>query len=197
MAMAEGSGINKRTIYKIIAVGVIVIILLWTVLAYNGLVAKNQNVNDKVSEIKNRYTTKVLVLGELLPQVEQYKQFEASTLTNITKLRSQWNDAVANGSSTSQLVDISSQLDTNFVSVRATYEAYPTLFSGTLVSQYMGEIVNQEESLSYSRSQYNTAVRDYNTAIRSFPNSLLAGSFGFNDATYWRTGINDGTALNL
>ena len=52
--MAEGSGINKRTIYKIIAVGVIVIILLWTVLAYNGIVGKDQNVNSKLSEIKNR-----------------------------------------------------------------------------------------------------------------------------------------------
>ncbi len=50
-----------------------------------------------------------------------------------------------------------------------------------MFSQYMGEIVNQEEQLSYSRTNYNTAVRDYNTAIKSFPNNLLAGSFGFGD----------------
>jgi LemA protein len=61
----------------------------------------------------------------------------------------------------------------------------------------MGEIVNQEEQLSYSRSNYNTAVRDYNTAINPFPNSLMAGSFGSNEKTYWGTGIDDGTALNL
>jgi LemA protein len=194
--MAEGLGINKRTITMIIAVGVVVIILLWTVLAYNGMVGKDQNVNNRVSEIKNRYTTKVNVLGQLLPQVQQYQQFESSTLSNITKLRSQWSDAVANGSSTSQLIDISSQIDTNFVNVRATYEAYPTLFSGTLVQQYMGEIVNQEESLSYSRSQYNNAVRDYNTAIKSFPNIILSGTFGFNERPYWGTEMSDGQILN-
>ena len=61
----------------------------------------------------------------------------------------------------------------------------------------MGEIVNQEEQLSYSRTNYNTAVWDYNTEITSLPNSLLAVTFGFNDKTYLGTGINDGTALNL
>ena len=179
-----GSGIDKRTVYRILAVGMIVVVLLWVMLAYNGIVGKDQNVNDQVSEIKNRYTTKASILGELLPQVLQYQQFEQSTLSNITKLRAQWSDAVANGSSTSQLIDISSQIDTNFVNVRATYEAYPTLFSGTLVANYMGEIVNQEESLSYSRSQYNGAVRDYNTAIKSFPSNLLSGGFGFNERSY-------------
>ena len=192
-----GSGIDKRTVYRILAVGMIVVVLLWVMLAYNGIVGKDQNVNDQVSEIKNRYTTKVSILGELLPQVLQYQQFEQSTLSNITKLRAQWSDAVANGSSTSQLIDISSQIDTNFVNVRATYEAYPTLFSGTLVANYMGEIVNQEESLSYSRSQYNGAVRDYNTAIKSFPSNLLSGGFGFNERSYWGTELPDGQVLNL
>jgi LemA protein len=195
--MAEGSGINKRTIYKIIAVGVIVIILLWTVLAYNGMVAKNQNVNDKLSEIKNRYTVKLNVLPELVSTLRNYTDYESGLLTNITSLRTQWMNEANSGAPVANLSNTSERLDAQLNKIVLTWENYPDLKADSLFSQYMGEVVNQNEQLSYSRTNYNTAVRDYNTAIRSFPNSLLAGTFGFNDATYWGTGINDGTALNL
>ena len=195
--MAEGSGINKRTIYKIVAVGVIVIILLWTVLAYNGMIGKDQNASSKLSEIKNRYTVKLNVLPAMLSTLQNYTVYESSLLTNITALRSQWMNESNNGASAGQLSNTSEKLDTQLNRIVLTWENYPTLKADTLFSQYMGEIVNQEEQLSYSRSNYNTAVRDYNTAIKSFPNNLLAGTFGFNERAYWGTGINDGTALNL
>lgn len=195
--MAEGSGINRRTIYKIIAVGMIVIILLWTVLAYNGLVGKDQNVNSKLSEIKNRYTVKLNVLPAMLSTLNNYTIYESSLLTNITALRSQWMADSNGGASAANLSNTSEKLDQQLNQIVLTWENYPTLKADTLFTRYMGEIVNQEEQLSYSRTNYNTAVRDYNTAIKSFPNSLLSGTFGFNDKSYWGTGINDGTALNL
>ena len=195
--MAEGSGINKRTIYKIVAVGVIVIILLWTVLAYNGMVGKDQNTNAKLSEIKNRYTVKLNVLPELLSTLHNYTDYESSLLTNITALRSQWMNESNSGASASQLSNTSEKLDAQLNKIVLTWENYPDLKADALFSQYMGEVVNQNEQLSYSRTNYNTAVRDYNTAIKSFPNNLLAGTFGFNEKTYWGTGIDDNTALNL
>jgi LemA protein len=195
--MAEGLGINRRTIYMIIAVGVIVIILLWTVLAYNGIVGKDQNVNAKLSEIKNRYTVKLNVLPNMLATLNNYTIYESSLLTNITALRSQWMSETNSGAPVSNLSNTSEQLDRQLSQIVLTWENYPDLKANTLFSQYMGEIVNQEEQLSYSRTGYNNAVRDYNTAIKSFPNNLLAGTFGFGEKTYWGTGINDGTALNL
>ncbi len=68
----------------------IVIILLWTVLAYNGIVGKDQNVNSKLSEIKNRYTVKLNVLPAMLSTLNNYTIYESGLLTNITALRSQW-----------------------------------------------------------------------------------------------------------
>jgi LemA protein len=195
--MAEGSGINKRTIYKIVVVGLIVIILLWTVLAYNGMIGKDQNTSSKLSEIKNRYTVKLNVLPAMLSTLQNYTIYEASLLTNITSLRSQWMNESNSGASAAQLSNTSEQVDSQLSKIVLTWENYPNLKADAIFSQYMGEIVNQEEQLSYSRSNYNNAVRDYNTAIKSFPNNLLAGSFGFNEKSYWGTGINDGTALNL
>ena len=133
----------------------------------------------------------------MLSTLNNYTIYESGLLTNITALRSQWMAESNSGASAANLSNTSEQLDSKLNQIVLTWENYPVLKADTLFSQYMGEIVNQEEQMSYSRTNYNTAVRDYNTAIKSFPNSLLAGTFGFNDKTYWGTGINDGTALNL
>ncbi len=86
---------------------------------------------------------------------------------NITALRSQWMTALNSNASVGNLSEISSKLDANmsrvYVTFVATSEAYPDLFSGTLVAQYMGQVVDVTEQLSYARAQYNGAVRDYNT----------------------------------
>jgi LemA protein len=191
------SVINKRTFAVILVVGMLIVVGLLFILSYNSMVAKSQTVDQNLSQIKNKYVTKVDKLGELLPQVQQYQQFEASTLANITALRSQWMNAIQTNASTSNLTEISSKLDANVSQVILTFEAYPALFSGTLVAQYMGNVVDVNDQLSYARGQYNAAVRDYNTNIKSFPNNMFAGSFGFSERQYWGTDLPDGEVLNL
>jgi|GEM_PF-1934816 len=190
---------DKKVFVAVLVVGILVVTGLLVVLSYNGMVSKSQTVDQDTSEIKNKYTAKVQILGELLPQVRQYQQFEASTLTNITALRSQWMNAINNSASSNDLINISSRLDANTTTLYntfvATAEAYPTLFSGTLVAQYMGEVVDTNQQLSYARTQYNGAVRDYNSYVKSFPNNLLAGSFGYAERPYWGTEF-PGDALN-
>jgi len=181
----------------ILIVGILVVVGLLFIVSYNSMVGKSQTVDQNLSQIKNRYVTKVTILGELLPQVQQYQQFEASTLTNITALRSQWMSAIANNASTEELSNISSRLDANVSRVMVTFEAYPELQSVALMAQYMGQVVDVNEQLSYARGQYNAAVRDYNTNIMSFPNNMFAGSFGFSAKQYWGTDLPDGEVLNL
>ena len=190
---------NKKMFVMVLVFGLFVVTGLLMVLSYNSMVSKSQTVDQDTSEIKNKYTAKVQILGELLPQVRQYQQFEATTLTNITALRSQWMKAINDSAPSSSLINISSRLDANTTKIYntfvATAEAYPTLFSGTLVAQYMGEVVDTNQQLSYARTQYNGAVRDYNSYIKSFPNNLFAGSFGYAERQYWATEF-PGDALN-
>jgi LemA protein len=189
--------INMRTFAVILIVGMLVVVGLLFILSYNSMVAKSQTVDQNLSQIKNKYVTKVDKLGELLPQVQQYQQFEASTLTNITALRSQWMNAIHTNASTSNLTEISSKLDANVSQVIVTFEKYPDLFSGTLVALYMGNVVDVNDQLSYARGQYNAAVRDYNTNIKSFPNNMFASSFGFSERQYWGKDLPNGDVLSL
>ena len=106
-------------------------------------------------------------------------------------------NAVETNASVSNLTEISSKLDANMTRVTLTFEAYPTLFSGTLVAQYMGDVFDLNQQLSYAGGQYNAAVRDYNTNIKSFPNNMFAASFGFSERLYWGTELPDDEVQNL
>jgi LemA protein len=176
---------NKKMIIIAAVIAVVVIMLLWVVFAYNGIVDNEQKVNSAESQIKNRYTTKLSTLSELEPELRGFAVYESSLLTNITSLRSQWTNALATGASTEELANISAGVDNTFATLYAVYENYPDLDYSALVSQYMGEIVDLNEQLSYSRSQYNDAVQEYNSGIKSFPMMMFAGSWGFEEREYW------------
>ncbi|HVO77592.1 MAG TPA: hypothetical protein VMS79_01855, partial [Methanomassiliicoccales archaeon] len=84
---------NKKIFLVVLVVGILLVFGLLVVLSYNGAVTKEQTVNSSLSQIKNRYVTKLNVLSSLLVQENITKVYEASLLTNITELRTRWMDA--------------------------------------------------------------------------------------------------------
>jgi len=181
----------------VLVVGTLLVVGPLAVLSYNGAATKEQTVNSDLSQIKNRYVTKLDILPSLLAQVDSYEVYESSLLTNITELRSRWMDAYNSSASTADLSNLSAHLDQNLTQIVMTWENYPDLHADSVVQQYMAEIVDQNEQLAYSRTQYNGAVQDYNAFIRSFPNNVFTGAFGFSEKAYCGTDISDGDALNL
>lgn len=187
---------NKKVLIVVLVVGLLLVTGVLVALSYNGAVNKEQSVNENLSQIKNRYKTKLDILPALLEQVDGYKLYESSLLTNITELRTQWMTQYNAGASAEALANTSARLDQNLTQIVLTWENYPVLTADAIVSQYMGEVVDQNEQLSYARAQYNGAVRDYNSFIKSFPNNVFAGSFGFTEKPYWGTELPDEGALN-
>jgi len=188
---------NKKVLVVVLVVGLLLITGMLIALSYNGAVSKEQTVNQNLSQIKNRYKTKLDILPTLLVQVDSYKVYESSLLTNITELRTQWMTEYDAGAGTDALANTSAHLDQNLTQIVLTWENYPVLTADAIVSQYMGEVVDQNEQLSYARAQYNAAAQDYNSYIKSFPNNLFAGSFGFTEKPYWGTELPDGETLNV
>lgn len=188
---------NKKVLIVVLVVGLLLVTGLLVALSYNGAVSKEQAVSENLSQIKNRYKTKLDILPELISAVRNYQFYEQNLLTNITMLRSQWMEQFNNSANTETLASTSAHLDNNYSQLVAVIvENYPDIKADSLVSQYMGEVVDQNEQLSYARAQYNAAVRDYNSFIKSFPNNVFAGSFGFSEKPYWGTELPDGDALN-
>jgi LemA protein len=75
----------------LVGLGLIVIILLaWVVVAYNSLVAKDQNVSAQWAQVENQMQRKFDLIPQLVAVSEDYQEFERFLLENLTKLRSQW-----------------------------------------------------------------------------------------------------------
>ena len=194
--MCKVPHMNKKVLVVVLVVGMLLVVGVLVALSYNGAVSKEQTVSQNLSQIKNRYKTKLDILPTLLAQVDSYKVYESGLLTNITELRTQWMDQYDSGAGTDALANTSTYLDQNLTQIVLTWENYPVLTADSIVSQYMGEVVDLNEQLSYARAQYNAAVQDYNSFIKSFPNNVIVGSFGFSEKPYWGTDMPDGDALN-
>ena len=61
----------------------------------------------------------------------------------------------------------------------AVAESYPELKANQNVLSLQEELTTTENQISFSRQHYNASVLEYNNSIQVFPNSLLAGMFGF------------------
>ncbi len=171
-----------------IVIGVILVLLLlstviWTIAAYNGLVDKDEGVDEKWAQVENQYQRKVDLIPTLVSTVEGYQEFEEGTLTNITRLRSQWMEA----GSVEEQVEASSELDAALRSIILVYESYPYLQSIEAVRDLIVELEGTENRISVERMRYNEAVKDYNAKIRKFPTVIIAGMFGFDERSYYES----------
>jgi LemA protein len=83
-------------------------------------------------------------------------------------------------------VNISAQLVTQMGTVIQTAEEYPDPASISVILSITDEIEGTQNRITAARIFYNDAVNDFNTAVRSFPNNIVAGSFGFQEAAYFQ-----------
>src|SRR5512137_987478 len=112
---------NKKVLVVVVVVGLLLVVGILVALSYNGAVSKEQTVNQNLSQIKNRYKTKLDILPALLSQVDSYKVYESGLLTNITELRTQWMTQYNAGAGTGVLANTSTYLDQNLTQIVLTW----------------------------------------------------------------------------
>jgi len=173
-----------------IAVAVVAVLGLWAVATYNGLVGLDQNAVAQWAQVETQYQRRYDLIPNLVNTVKQYQQFEASLLTELTSLRSQWTSA----STVDEKVAVGSATDSAISRLLLVYENYPELKSITAVSGLMDELAGTENRISVERMRYNTAVQSYNTAVKTFPTNLLASAFGFAEKAYFTSASGAETA---
>ncbi|MDW5561762.1 MAG: LemA family protein [Methanomassiliicoccus sp.] len=179
--------ISKKLIVGIAALVVVAALLLTVVLPYNSLVSKQQNVKNKWSAIEVQVQRQVDLIPQVLAQENVSMQFEEGLLTNLTALRTQWLNTLANGTVDAQ-VNFTSQFSTQVGSFLSVAESNPYIQSIDVVKDVITELEGTQNRIAAARIFYNDAVAEYNTAVLSFPSNLIAGSFGFQEASYFESG---------
>ena len=67
----------------------------------------------------------------------------------------------------------------------AVTENYPELKANENFLALQDELAGTENRIAVERKNFNEVAKDYNTMIRKFPQSILAGMFGFEKRPYF------------
>lgn len=158
-----------------IILGVIAVIVLWAIFAYNGFVSLVNRTKEAWADIDVQLKRRYDLIPNLVEAVKGYAKQESTVFENVTKARSQAMQAGTPGEKGAAENMLSDTLKSLF----AVSEAYPDLKSNQNFLSLQNELADTENKIQASRRFYNGNVRDLNIAIESFPGNLIAGMFKF------------------
>ena len=167
-----------------IVLGIIVALVLWIIVIYNGLVAMRQRVNQSFADVDVLLRQRHDLIPNLVETVKGYAAHERGTLDAVVKAR---NAAVA-ASGPDAKIAAENMLTGALRGLFALAEAYPNLKANENFMQLQAQLADIENKLAAARRFFNNAVQEYNTGIQQFPAALFAGSLGFQPRTFFDVG---------
>lgn len=160
----------------IIFVVALVLIGLWLVAIYNGLVKTNVRTEEAWSDITVQLKRRYDLIPNLVESVKKYASHEKTVFEEVTKART---SALNNNGSVSQQAETENVFAGALKSLFAVAENYPDLKADKNFRHLQEELVDTEDKIQAARRFYNGAVRDLNTKIKVFPTNVFAGMLGF------------------
>ena len=160
-----------------IILAVLVLLVLWVVAQYNGLVTLKQRVKNAWSQIDVQLQRRFDLIPNLVETVKGYTKHEEDVLTKVTELRTSWAKATTVG----EKAELSNELSGALKTIMAVSENYPDLKANQNFAQMQEELQNTENKVAYSRQFYNDTVTKYNTKLQLFPTNLIAGMLHFTE----------------
>jgi LemA protein len=160
------------------------LVVLYVVVAYNGLVKVRNRIENGWSQIDVQLKRRYDLIPNLIETVKGYAAHEKGTLEAVIQAR---NAAMsAQSGSVSDKAAAENGLTGTLKSLFALSEAYPDLKANQNFLALQEELTGTEDKIAYSRQYYNDEVRSYNTKIQSFPTSMLAAKFAFAKREYFQ-----------
>ena len=168
----------------LVILGLAVVLVLFVVVLYNGLVSKRQTVNQAFADVDVQLKQRQNLIPNLVDTVKGYAGHEKETLDAVINAR---NTAV-NAKSVGDVAQAEGVLTGALGKLFALAEAYPDLKANTNFLDLQNELSTIEDKLAAARRFFNSAVQDYNTATEQFPGVLVANSFGFEPREFFDVG---------
>ena len=181
---------KKKGMIIAIVVGLIVVLAIALISANNNLVTMEANVDAALANIDANLQRRADLIPNLVNTVKGYAAHEQAAIDSVTDARA----ALTGASTVEEKAAADSALTSALNNLLVVVENYPDLKASANFTQLADELAGTENRIATARRDYNNAVQEYNTAIRKFPNSLLAGLFGFTQKAYFQA---SGDAQNV
>jgi len=156
-----------------IIIAVVILVLLWIVVAYNGFIRLVNRAKEAWADIDVQLKRRYDLIPNLVNTVKGYASHESQAFENVSKARA----AAMGAGNLAEKGQAEATLAGALKSVFAIAEAYPELKANQNFLDLQNQLSDTEDKIQAARRFYNGNVRDLNTAIQVFPGSVIAGAF--------------------
>ncbi len=165
----------------LILMGIPVLVILWVILAYNGLVAWRNKVKNAWAQIDVQLKRRHDLIPNLVETVKGYAKHEQETLEKVIQAR----NSAMQAQSPKEIGEAENILSGTLKSLFALSESYPDLKANQSFLQLQEELTATENKISFSRQFYNDTVMKFNTMIQVFPKNIIANLFKFTEKEFF------------
>lgn len=169
---------------ELIILGAVVLIALWAIMVYNGLIKSRNRTDEAWSDIDVQLKRRYDLIPNLMETVKGYAAHESGTLQKVMEAR----NAAMNAKTVAEHGAAENMLSQTLKSLFAVSEAYPDLKANQNFLHLQEELTNTEDKIQASRRFYNGNVRDFNTKLQVFPTNLIANMLGFTKREFFEIG---------
>ncbi|MBN2624487.1 MAG: LemA family protein [Acidimicrobiales bacterium] len=166
----------------IILVVVLVLLALYVIASYNGLVSLRNRIENAWAQIDVQLKRRYDLIPNLVETVKGYAAHERETLDAVIQAR----NAGMSAEGPHDQAQAENQITGALKSLFALSEAYPDLKANQNFAQLQEELTGTEGRIAYARQFYNDTVYRYNTKVQSFPSNILANMFRFAEREYFQ-----------
>jgi LemA protein len=162
-----------RTLW--IVLGIVVVLVLFLVGMYNGLVGLDQGVKQSWAQVENQLQRRYDLIPNLVSTVKGYAAHERQVFTYVADARSK----LAGATTVNQKVEAANAMEGALARLLAIAENYPQLQASRNFIALQDELAGTENRLAVARMRYNELVQKYNTRAKTIPTVFFVRMFGF------------------
>ncbi len=174
---------KKRSSWLIIG-GILLVLVVYLIATYNGLVKKDEKVKLQWNEVQNVYQRRMDLIPSIVNVVKGLSDFEQTTLQKIAEARSKAASVTISADNVSadafnRQTSAQNELATATNNLIIRIEKYPTLKGTAAYAGLQTQLEGTERRIKVARQDFNDAINTYNNSVRGFPTKLVAGMLGF------------------
>jgi LemA protein len=185
---------KRGTIVLLAVAGLLLIVGLSSVSAYNNMVSLDQGVSGQWAQVENTYQRRADLVPNLVETVKGAANFEKGTMTQVTEARAQvgkvtvGTDVLADPQAFQRFQQAQGQLSSALARLLVVSESYPDLKATQNFRDLQVQLEGTENRITVERQRFNEAAQAFNTKRNTFPTTILAGFFGsrFGEKVYFQ-----------